>query len=175
MQLCLVRHATAKNVGRHGIPVDSQRPLSFTGRAEAAIVGIFLGKIGWIPESVITSPLVRTYETARIIASRLGVCYSPLPVDILEPGGNAMELAALMRKIGTRRMLAVGHMPDCTEITAVFIGSKDTSGLEFQKAGAALITFDGDPGPGSGHLEWILQPEQMKRQVAERNDSAIKT
>lgn len=166
MQLCLVRHASALNTGRDGETRDSQRCLSQTGRDEAAVVAVFLEAIGWIPTRVVASPLVRALETADIIAARLGVSDGPLPLDILEPSGSASELAAFIRSSGVQRLLAVGHMPDCAEITAAFIGLEDDTGLTFQKAGAALIAFDGDPGPGRGRLEWLLQPAQMRQRLA---------
>ena len=165
MQLCLVRHASADNTGQNGITRDSQRRLSQVGRAEAAIVATFLAAEKWIPVRVTASPLVRAMETAGIIAARLDVKEGALSLDILEPGVSAPELAAYMKASRVQRLLAVGHMPDCTEITAEFIGRKNNTGLAFEKAAAALITFDDEPEPGTGRLEWLLQPLQMRQQL----------
>ena len=70
-KIILVRHA--KTVSRRKWDGDDfDRPLSTFGRDSARVSGQYLRIIGAIPDKIITSPAVRTLETANIIMSRMG-------------------------------------------------------------------------------------------------------
>ena len=74
----LIRHAQPTNLGdttlRYDIPPGP--PLSTDGRAQAAMAADFLANHP--PTIIYTSPLDRAWQTAQIIATRLGV---PLAID----------------------------------------------------------------------------------------------
>ncbi|MGZ8782384.1 MAG: SixA phosphatase family protein [Gaiellaceae bacterium] len=125
MRLILVRHAHSDP----GDP-DSLRPLSARGREEARALGQRLAAEP--PELVLASPLLRARETAAAIAKAAGV---ELRIDErLAPGAVAVDvLAAVEQATGT--VVAVGHQPDCSEISfALGAGER-----EFKPAGFVAI------------------------------------
>ncbi|MCU1635628.1 MAG: phosphoglycerate mutase [Cryobacterium sp.] len=70
-RLSLVRHGQTDWNLHKRIQGSTDIPLNSTGRAEAAEAGARLAARDW--DAVVTSPLVRADETARIIAGELGL------------------------------------------------------------------------------------------------------
>ena len=114
MQLVLVRHAEAAP----GEP-DDERRLTAEGREQARSLGRRLAADGVHPDALLTSPLRRARETARLLGDALGV--DPEIEPALAPGANATGL----RDAATGRgdvVVAVAHQPDCGQI-AVELGA----------------------------------------------------
>lgn len=65
--LILVRHSKAEN--RHSSSKDFDRSLTDEGKSDSMKMGNFLLKSGIIPDFIITSPAIRTYQTASIFAN----------------------------------------------------------------------------------------------------------
>jgi len=113
MRLYLVRHAKSDP----GSP-DELRPLNAKGRKQARELAE--GLAGAQPSLVLTSPLVRAYETAAAIATATG---AELRVDErLRPGATA---AGLLEAVASEDgpVVAVGHQPDCSEIAVELTGA----------------------------------------------------
>jgi uncharacterized phosphatase len=75
----IVRHGQTDWNLRKRIQGSTDIPLNSTGRAEAAETGVRLRERTW--DAIVTSPLQRAEETARIIAGELGI---PRPQAIPE-------------------------------------------------------------------------------------------
>jgi uncharacterized phosphatase len=69
--LYLVRHGETDWNREHRIQGTTDVPLNDTGRAQAATAGDLLSRRHW--DAVVASPLSRAFETASIIADRLGL------------------------------------------------------------------------------------------------------
>jgi phosphohistidine phosphatase len=111
----LVRHAHSDP----GDP-DSQRPLSARGREEASALAELLGAHTTPPRLVFSSPLVRARQTAERIAKATG---AELRVDErLLPGATSTLLREAVAG-ATGPVAAVGHQPDCSEISVELTGS----------------------------------------------------
>jgi phosphohistidine phosphatase len=124
-RLYLVRHAHSDP----GDP-DSLRPLSPRGREQARELAELLAAVS--PEAVIASPLLRARETAAAIAK---AAEAELRVDDrLAPGAAAEGLLEAVEG-ATGAVVAVGHLPDCSEI-ALALGAGER---EFPPAGVAEI------------------------------------
>ena len=67
MDLYLIRHADALALGERGITDDAARPLSEKGEHQGHLVGETLRKQGITLDKLVTSPLVRATEGARLI------------------------------------------------------------------------------------------------------------
>ena len=82
MQLYLVRHGETDWNAAHRIQGSTDIPLNDTGRDQAAATGRLLAQRRW--DAIYSSPLVRAFETASIIADTIGLG-APLPVpEIVE-------------------------------------------------------------------------------------------
>ncbi len=71
VELYFLRHADAGDPLAWDGP-DEDRPLSRKGERQAERVARFLHDVGG-PDAVITSPKLRTFQTARIVATEIGM------------------------------------------------------------------------------------------------------
>src|SRR5260370_8172594 len=69
MNLYLLRHADAEEEAAS----DGERQLTGRGREQARPIGRFCARNDLYPEKIITSPLVRAQQTAKIVADELKV------------------------------------------------------------------------------------------------------
>ena len=69
-KLYLIRHAKSSWAEMH--QRDFDRPLNKRGKRDAPLMGQLLKDKGMIPDMIISSPAVRAFTTAQIIASQLG-------------------------------------------------------------------------------------------------------
>jgi phosphohistidine phosphatase len=162
MELYLVRHGIALDVGQEGITRDSDRPLSREGRQRTTEVAAGLKTIGVRPDTIAASPLVRAQETARILADGLRPDASFEICDALQPGADPVELIAWLRRGSARTVLAVGHIPDLVELTSVLLSGKTGSDFVFRKTTVCCVVFEHEVAAGRGSLAWLMQPDQLR-------------
>jgi phosphohistidine phosphatase len=157
VHLYVMRHGIALERGEWG-GAEESRPLTEDGKRRISAVVQALSKDGRLEvDTIWSSPLERARQTAEIAGTVLGV-----PVELSEalvPGANVEKLArALTGRRTVRRLLVVGHEPDCGELVAGLIG--DGKGeYPFRKAGIALL--EGTPRPGGMKLHWQLAPRDV--------------
>ena len=159
MELLLVRHAIAEERDHQKRPDDRGRPLTQQGARKFRSVARIPGKAWDTPDLVLSSPLVRAWQSAQILE---GVCGWPKPEEFasLEPGRKPAEvITALKKRAGIDHVVLVGHEPSMHEILSHFLsGSADSISLEMKKGGAALVRFDAAVRAGSAGLLWLLPP-----------------
>jgi|SRR5581483_4440873 len=114
MRVFLVRHAHAAP----GDP-DQLRELSEAGETAAQKLGERLARER--PDAVVSSPLLRAWQTAQAIAAAAGL--EPQVDERLAPGATAELLRAAAGGRGTT-VVAVGHQPDCSEIVLALTGRR---------------------------------------------------
>jgi phosphohistidine phosphatase len=159
LELYLLRHADA------GDPMawagdDTERPLSKKGRRQAKRIARLLRDLGFRPDLVITSPLVRAVQTARPVAKATGV--ELLTDERLGYGFGTRELGALVDQLGpsVQRVVLVGHDPGFTEVASHLAGTQ----LAMSKGALARIDLpDRRVGAGAGLLRWLLPPDAVAR------------
>ena len=162
MDLILMRHGKALDVGEDGITRDADRPLSDEGRKITRDIADALLAIGIKPDVILTSPLTRAAQTSAIAASRWGdpairTCKE------LACGGKPATVAEVLRQHAVPCIVAVGHMPDLAELASLLIAGTPGAGIVFRKSGIALIRFEGPPRAGAGSLEWLAPPRLLLR------------
>ncbi|OGC11137.1 phosphohistidine phosphatase SixA [candidate division WOR-1 bacterium RIFOXYA12_FULL_52_29] len=114
MKLFLLRHGAAAAAG---YSEDRERPLTDTGREQLGRLAGDLAENNISFDVIVTSPFVRAYQTAEIIADRLKERDKVFVEDLLAPGcelGDLMEILERNRQF--ERILCVGHEPDLGEI-----------------------------------------------------------
>jgi len=162
MELLLVRHAIAQERDPKRWPDDGERPLSAGGAARARSAAAGLRRITERPALVLTSPLLRTRQTAAILTQiarwpRARNCVQ------LTPGTPPEELLALIARERAGRIALVGHEPDLGELLAACLaGGARTLAFEFKKMGVARLEFDGRARAGRGRLLWLLTPKILR-------------
>jgi phosphohistidine phosphatase len=112
---------------------------------------------------------VRAHQTAAEFVSVLAPSLRVVTCDELAHGklkpGKLSDFLASLPSAGDRlptreskAVAAVGHMPDLAEYCEWLMGAAPgTIGLA--KAGAACLSFKGDPARAEGALEWLVTPE----------------
>jgi phosphohistidine phosphatase len=162
MELLLVRHAIAQERDRKRWPNDAERPLSGGGAARARAAAAGLRRISQRPALVLTSPLLRTRQTAAILTQVAGWPRA-IPCHQLMPGVAAAELLALIGRSGDVRLAVVGHEPGLGHLVSTCLpGSVRTAAFSLRKMGVALLEFKGAPRAGRGELVWFLPPRVLR-------------
>jgi phosphohistidine phosphatase len=158
-ELYLIRHGIAEERGPEW-PDDAKRPLTEKGLSRLKKGARGLRALGVVFDVMLTSPLVRTRQTADTIAAAFD---DPRPVivsvDSLAPGGSYQDLLDDLAKHGRRSSIAlVGH--DLGEFAARLAGSRHA--LEFKKGAVCRIDVQALPPAGSGTLKWFMTPKMLR-------------
>ena len=160
VQLYLIRHAQAEDRGDKW-PDDAKRPLTEQGMSRLRRSARGLVRLGVSIDVVLTSPLVRTRQTAEIVAGAFSPRPSVVNVEALAPGGTPSALAAELEKHSRRsRILIVGHEPGIGELAAWLVGMRHP--IEFKKGAVCRIDVDSLPPRGAGNLRWLMTPKILR-------------
>ena len=145
-------------------PDDSKRPLTSAGISRLRKEAKALDALGVGFDHIITSPLVRTKQTADVFAETMKSKPSVSQSDALAPAGTSaavvQELAKHMRK---GRIAVVGHEPNIGELAARLIGARMP--MEFKKGAICRIDFEVFPPKGAGQLRWFVTPRMLREIV----------
>ncbi len=161
LELYLIRHGIAAERGEE-YPDDSKRPLTSSGMTKLRDEARGLNELGVAFNLIITSPLVRTKQTAEIIAGTLKEKPQVVTSDSLAPAGTpAAVVQELARHAKHARVALVGHEPNLGELAGRLIGAK--SPIEFKKGAICRIDFDVLPPKGYGQLRWFLPPRVLRK------------
>jgi phosphohistidine phosphatase len=159
-ELYLVRHAIAEERG-DAWPDDTKRPLSDDGISRMRKTARGLARLGVAVDVILTSPLVRTRQTAEFVAGAMDQKPAIVNIDSLAPGGGFTAVAADLEKHARKSRIAlVGHEPGIGEIAARLIGSRHP--IEFKKGAICRIDVDALPPTGPGDLRWFLPPRILR-------------
>ena len=161
LELYLIRHGVAAERGKEW-PDDSKRPLTPEGISRLRKSARGLTAIGVGFDQVVTSPLVRTRQTAEILAEEMK-SKAPIAIsDALAPAGApAAVIQEIARHVRKPRVALVGHEPNLGELAAQLIGSRNA--IAFKKGGICRIDFDVLPPKGAGSLQWFLTPKVLRK------------
>jgi len=159
-ELYLIRHGIAEERG-DAWPDDTKRPLTEEGVDRLRKSARALDRLGVSFDVVLTSPLVRTHQTAEIIATACSPKPPVVNVDALAPGGSsATVLLELEKHAKKTRIAIVGHEPDIGELAAKLAGMR--LDLEFKKGAIARIDVEELPLKGPGQLRWFVPPRFLR-------------
>jgi phosphohistidine phosphatase len=160
LELYLIRHGVAAERGKDW-PDDSNRPLTPEGVARLRQVARGLNAIDVSFDQIVTSPLVRTRQTADVFSEDLKSKPPVVTSDALAPAGTpAAVIQEITKHIRKARVALVGHEPNLGELAAQLIGAR--SPLAFKKGGICRIDFDTLPPKGAGRLCWFITPKILR-------------
>src|SRR5215470_6482402 len=159
-ELYLVRHGLAEARG-DAWPDDAKRPLTERGVARMRKSARSLSRLGVSIDVVLTSPLVRTRQTAEILAAAFNPRPTVVNVDALAPGGNQSSVLTELEKHVRRGHIAiVGHEPGIGELAGRLAGMRHA--LELKKGAVCRIDVETLPPKGGGTLRWFLTPRVLR-------------
>ena len=152
MKLYLVRHAEA--IERSSTTPDASRYLTTKGRLSFRKIARRVRKSGVAPVVIFTSPLLRSVQTAEILAERLKHKGEVVVARELSPGFDLRALRALLAGAGNPEEAAfVGHEPDLGGIAATLMSVP--GGFPLRKG--AVVALEAGKGvmKGTAELLWM--------------------
>lgn len=139
---------------------DDLRPLTPEGVAEVQRIGAYLAGAGLRPGVIVSSPLVRAWRTAELVAEALGLGERLVADERLGHGFDRSALAGVVAEHGAEdALLLVGHEPSFSAVVGELIGG---GRVVCKKGGLARVDVDG-PDLAGGRLVWLLSPAHMAR------------
>lgn len=156
--LLLIRHGHAEDSSPMG---DVERELTQEGRLKMRLGARGIKRLVPDLDAVISSPLVRARQTARIVATLYSL--EPRQSVTLAPG---MDYARALRHAvdtGGQRVALVGHEPDLGRFACWLLGGEAGRCMPLRKGGACAIEFLRDPGAGAGRLDWLATAKLLRQ------------
>ncbi|MDJ0554492.1 MAG: phosphohistidine phosphatase SixA [Microcoleaceae cyanobacterium MO_207.B10] len=156
----LIRHGIAADAENY--PTDEERPLTTQGDRKTHKVAQQLKKLGLHFNLILSSPLVRARQTAKILqANHLSSQVEEfLP---LAPGGDIdiwLKWIKTWQQKGTRELALVGHQPDLANWAEILLWGEARQVLILKKAGVIGIALPEVGLPvGNSQMFWLTPPK----------------
>ena len=139
--LTLVRHA--KSSWKDTSLADRDRPLNKRGKRDAPEMGRRIADAGIRPSLIVSSPAVRAWTTAKIIANEIGY-----PLEFLQRD-SALYLASVngildvvvSQDAGFNNMMLIGHNPGFTDFANYLVPGLTNN---IPTAGVVSVELDTD-------------------------------
>ncbi len=146
--LTILRHA--KSSWDSPSLADSERPLNKRGERDAPVMARRIQESGIRPSLILSSPAVRAWTTARIVAKALGY-----PLEFLQRErdlylASCSQLLSIVARQdeGFNNLMIVGHNPGLTDLVNYLLpgttGNLPTSGVVSVKIGSDTWDLRGD-------------------------------
>jgi phosphohistidine phosphatase len=157
VQVFLIRHAEA--IQETLALGDPHRHLTATGRRQARAIGDRLRWHDCFPTHIWSSPLVRTIQTAELVASGLHCETAVDALPALAPDENPRDVVAAIAAIEAGAVvMLIGHEPGLSAVGALLVGQPEFASLA--KAQAARIV--------DGTLRWRFAWDGDAPEIAAR-------
>ena len=167
-----MRHGCAGN--RLSDPMkDTKRQLTISGKKEVVEIAKSLKKLGVNFNVIISSPLARAFQTAKIIAKEYKLIEQIEQSEELKPNGSKDFLYNKLSKSNIDSViLIVGHEPYLSSMINDIISNNDDADRNYnknnnniilKKAGVARIKITSTVPKLKGELRWLLTPRILKK------------
>ncbi len=150
MKLYFLRHGIAYERENWEGDNDELRPLTEEGIAAMKREAKLIERLDLKLDAIITSPLVRARDTAKIVAKRLDIALAES--DLLKPGFDLLMLETLASDYPQySSLMVVGHEPDFSGVISGVIGG---GSIVLKKGGLASVDITSQH-PIRGELVWL--------------------
>jgi phosphohistidine phosphatase len=160
--LLVIRHAIAHQRSESSWPNDDARPLTRQGASKFVLAARGLKWLVDAPEELLTSPLIRTRQTAEILERKAGF---PGAIDLeeLRPEAEIPALIAALKKRRGVRIAIVGHEPNLSLLIGALVRGVDArTGVQMKKGAAAHLEFATRIEAGKGRLVALVPPRVLR-------------
>jgi phosphohistidine phosphatase len=159
MIVYFLRHASA---GEHllNLKKDEKRALDKEGIEQCGYVGRALAALNVQVETIVSSPLKRSTQTASLVGNELGY-EGKLQIDNgLRPGAGLADFRKLLEKYSRQEaIMVVGHNPNLSQfLGAVISESGCEASVELKKGAVAKVEMRRT----NGTLQWCLTPKALR-------------
>ena len=155
MKLYFLRHGIAfEQTEWHGSDFD--RPLTEKGKAKMQREAETIARLELGLDAVVTSPLIRARQTARIVAERLAAVDRLVLDERLGPEFDTGRLADIVQAHhDAGALMIVGHEPNMSQTLGQVVGR---ARIVLKKGGLACVDLT-DASLPSGDLLWLVPPK----------------
>ena len=164
MEVYLIRHGIAAERGTYS--QDEERPLIEKGVKKTKLVAQKLADVGLKFDLILTSPLVRAYQTADIL-QQTGLGSKIETFKPLAPNGNIQEwLEWLKQQFSSpnsdHKLAIVGHQPDLGNWAEMLVWGSIKEQIILKKAGViGLEILSIDRPLGTSQLFLLTSPKWL--------------
>ncbi|NES78953.1 MULTISPECIES: phosphohistidine phosphatase SixA [unclassified Okeania] len=155
-----IRHGIAADAENY--PTDSERPLTEIGDRKTHKIAQQIKKLGLHFNLILTSPLVRAYQTAKILQENK----LSSKVEEFLPLAPDGEINIWLKWLKTwqlqenRELALVGHQPDLANWAEILIWGEARQVLILKKAGVIGISLPEVGSPvGNSQMFWLTPPK----------------
>ena len=166
MELYLIRHADAidADVGL----TDEERPLSDEGREKMRKGAKGLRKLlsGSFPplDGILTSPLLRSVETAQIIALEVNDNQDVTECPPLAKESLWADILPFLAKFPkSARVALIGHEPELGKLAGWLISRSPETAIPMKKGSAFCFDIDEAVPEPKAELVWFLTPKMLRQ------------
>jgi len=167
MRLYIVRHAIATPHSTPGMQ-DDDRALTEDGIKKMQQAAAGLRKLNYVPDLLLSSPLIRATQTAEILLAAFAKGVDMKIASALAPAGNRQELyreiAGYAKKI--HGLMLVGHQPSLGEIAGEIAWGSPDHFIDLKKGGVCAIELESVGGIPKGRLVLLLPPSVLRKMAA---------
>jgi phosphohistidine phosphatase len=159
MKLYVMRHGPAEDHAPSGR--DADRALTPSGRDRVRAVAKALLSEGEEPHVILTSPLVRSLQTAEIVAAATKLAERGGIVETrreIAPGSDAYDLVLEIAQHKRKRAMIVGHEPDLSALVARLVGEGPPQGM----LKAMVVGVSLEHGVDKAKLRFVLDPKSLE-------------
>ena len=161
MEIYILRHAPAVKRGTAEYPNDD-RPLTKDGTQKMKLGSAGIRNVVRSVDIILTSPLIRALDTAKIAAKALKYKHRILSCKELLPGVPTNDLVHYLTKFKqSAKLLIVGHEPGLSLTVSALLGSSKPL-IELKKGAMCRIDASELPLKEPGKLIWHLTPKQLR-------------
>jgi len=163
MNLYLLRHGIAADLGEAGTETDAERPLTSKGERRLREAAEAVRELEIEFDSILSSPLLRARQTAEIIAEALGLRTRLALSEGLSPGQSPAHLVSMIKglKPTPRDLLLVGHEPGLSALISLLVCGAPGMEIEMKKGGLCKLSAEKLSARQCARLEWLLTPRQL--------------
>ncbi len=164
MHVLVIRHALAEDRAsfKKAGQSDEMRPLTVDGRRRMRRGAQGLKRVVDSLDLIVTSPLIRSVETAHIVAKAFEKVHVA-ELKELSPGGRPEGIFRFLVDQGKETVALIGHEPDLGCLICLSLGCKIADRVPLKKGGAALLVFDGPIAAGAATLQAMLTPQLLRK------------
>jgi phosphohistidine phosphatase len=152
MRLFIMRHGPSEGEAPSG--KDFDRSLSADGRVRTAAVARELQRRGEHPTRIVSSPLVRAVETAKLVQSAFGGIRIDMR-DELAPGADTYGLVLELLDGLDESVLLVSHAPDVSLLVERVLGGRSAA---FSPATIVALEL----ADGHASRRFVLNPAEIE-------------
>jgi phosphohistidine phosphatase len=147
MMVYLLRHGDAEDLGPEGPRTDEERTLTAAGVDKLKSACALYKKAVKDPDRIVSSPLVRAVESAKILAEALHHGREVERSELLVPSARpvrALELLQGELASGTGAVALVGHEPHLGNLLGLLLTCSDRTSMPFKKGMLIGVELDSD-------------------------------